>query len=416
MNKDLLGGDKELVLEQVPKSRKTTIWAVLFIAAGYCLAPETFLTAGVMTGDAPMYWIIAAFAIGGTIATFLLAPSTAWVCCKEGITIHVLLRKIFGKYGYILPDFGLVSTRIGWSAFPMAMIGLMFAKLTNINYITACILVGVLTTIVTVYGFAGIKWVAYIAVPAMLVVFLIAFSLWNKEASFSAALIDLSKLNTADIKWMAVLSGATAYWAAGVVPSGDWFRYSQTKFEVFGSLWIATVPLTIITVAIGAFGAIAVGTWDITVSLDKVGMGIWALIAMLLAGWTTINGEYYSSSLGMATWFNKPKWRVPFVVLSAIIGTLLAATKIYLYVLSWLGYIGAMIGPIAGIAFAEFYLLRNDLNRERKEVKGFYMPAIIAWVIGAATGLVIKWGIGIVNVFIVSMIVYYVAVRIYEKK
>ena len=75
-----------------------------------------------------------------------------------------------------------------------------------------------------------------------------------------------------------------------------------------------------------------------------------------------------------------------------------------------------MIGPIAGIAFAEFYLLKNNLDRERREVNGVYIPAAIAWVAGVIAGLVIKWGVGIVNVFVVSAIVYYITVKIYENK
>jgi cytosine permease len=409
------GGDKELVLEAVPESKKTWIWPVLFIAASYCLAPETFLTAGIMTSKAPGWWVMAGFAIGGTIATFLLAPSTAWICCKKGITIHVMLRKLFGKGGFILPDFGLVTTRIGWSAFPMGMIGLMFVKLTNIGYVPACIIIGVLTIAVTIQGFAGLKWVSYIGVPAMLIVFLTGFFLWNKDASFGPLMTQVTQITTEKITWVGILSGATAYWAAGIVPSGDWFRYSRKKSDVFVSLWIATVPLTLITVMIGAFGALSVGNWDVTVALEKVGLAIPALIAMLIAGWTTINGEYYSSSLGMTTWFNKPKLRIPFVVLSGVIGTFLAATKIYEHVLAWLGYIGAMIGPIAGIAFAEFFLLKHDVDRERRYIKGIYLPSIIAWVCGVAVGLTVKWGIGIVNVFVVSMIIYYIVSLLYDK-
>lgn len=409
----------EYELNKVPVVSQMSAWSLLFIALSFCITPSIFLASSTMAVSAPMWFIFLNFLIGGTIAVFMLAPSTALQCANNNISTHMFIKAFWGEVGWYIPDIGLNIIRAGWSAFIVGFVSLLFTRVTGIPYWISCVLFGTGTMLSCIFGIHGIKWFSYIAVPAMLIVFIAAFFPWNKSIPISEAWSAYPAGKTfADVPVWALLSSGAAFFAAGVVPAGDWFRFSAgnlvaKKKTVYLILFIAVVPLTLFTSTLGAFGGRVAGTWDITQSLVKIGWGVPALVALILAGMTTNASQLYSAALGATTLHGKP-WIRPWIIIMSILITLVAALGIVEYVIPWLKMLGAIIAPIAGAPAGEFFILRRSFNSKRRMFGGVYIPALLAFIGGALVGIFVKFGIVLVNSFVAAMLLHAAAVKIQE--
>lgn len=404
----------EYELRKVPIAAQVSAMGLLFIALSFCITPSAFLAPSSMAVTTPLWFIFLSFLIGGTIAVFMLAPSTAAQCAKYGISTHMFIKAFWGSAGWYVPDIGLVIIRAGWSAFVVGLIALLFSHITGITYWVSCVIFGAGTLLACIFGIQGIKWFSYIAVPIMFIVFIAAFFPWNNIMPFSEAWSAYPVGKTfADVPMWTILSGGAAFFAAGIVPAGDWFRYSANIKTVYWVLFVAVVPLTLLTTTLGGFGGRVAGTWDITQSLMLIGWGVPALIALVLAGMTTNASQLYSAALGATTLHGKERIRLWIIIMSILV-TVVAALGVVQYIVPWLKILGAIIAPIAGVPAGEFFILRRSFESKRRMFGGVYIPALFAFIGGALVGIFVPVGIVLVNAFVAAMLLHVAAVKIQE--
>ena len=110
-------------------------------------------------------------------------------------------------------------------------------------------------------------------------------------------------------------------------------------------------------------------------------------IALLLAGWTTVDNQYYSAGLAASELTNKHK--APLLVGITALTAALSFADITSLIIEWMILIGVAVPPLVGVVLADYYLLGLRFpsveNGSISNVDQAVNPAaIIAWVVGAA--------------------------------
>ena len=137
-------------------------------------------------------------------------------------------------------------------------------------------------------------------------------------------------------------------------------------------------------IMIAAFLSKVTGISDINQIFLSLGMGLPAVLVLILAQWTTNDNNLYSSALGFSIVFQKiPKHIL--AIIGGLIGTLLAVIGIYEHFIGFLTVLTAFIVPVGGIYVAEYFLLdasRFQFNfvREQK-IPVFIWRSIVVWTL-----------------------------------
>ena len=124
-----------------------------------------------------------------------------------------------------------------------------------------------------------------------------------------------------------------------------------------------------------------------------LGIAIPGMIILTLAQWTTNTSNIYSSSLSIATVFEKiPQNKL--TVGLGIIATLLAVFGIYESFTDFLNLLGIVIAPVGGVYTAEYYIIKREFEEFKNTLttKPVVTRSIIAWVIGIVVTALSTYG------------------------
>jgi cytosine permease len=153
-------------------------------------------------------------------------------------------------------------------------------------------------------------------------------------------------------------------------------------------------------------------------------------IALVILSSVKVNDlNLYSASLDAVNFF-KQVFHVNFnrawvTIISGCIGTFLSVIGVIDKFSSFLTVLGAVFPPVASIMFVDYWILKRSrkvLDESRahgklpEEAEKFPVVTIVTWVTSVALGYVIKWGIQSINVLVISGIIYYVGMRLFDKK
>lgn len=186
----------------------------------------------------------------------------------------------------------------------------------------------------------------------------------------------------------------------GALIAPDITRYAKNKSSgawgmVFGML--IGFPVVLILGAIMVKGA--GGEMDFSKVMLANNSGFWAflaVVAIILAAWTTNDNNLYSGALSLNAMFPKlKKWVI--TIISGAIGTILALAGINTArgFQTFLGLVGILIPPAAAIMILDYFLFRGKENRnfnadEIEQSANFRAFPFAAWVVGAVFGFIVQ--------------------------
>lgn len=115
-----------------------------------------------------------------------------------------------------------------------------------------------------------------------------------------------------------------------------------------------------------------------------LGMGLSAVLVLMLAQWTTNTMNLIGGALDLAVTFPKLR-RTVLMLIIAVIGTLFAINGMIERFAVFLSFLGTVVAPIAGVYLVDFYLLNKGepLSIERAQQAAYRPAAIVAWCVGA---------------------------------
>lgn len=432
-------GDLDLINDDLlPSTPEQRTWdwkaiAALWVGMVVCV-PAYMLAAGMVSEGMSWREAVGTILIANVIVLIpMLLIGHAGT--KHGIPFPVLLRASFGTRGAKLPAVlrGLVAC--GWFGIQTWVGGAAIYTIVNVvtgNGIVGTPLPGLgidlgqtlcflafwgLHVVFIKYGTESIRWLELWAAPVLIAMCLALLGwAWQKADGLGPMLSAPSQFDAGGAKagqfWSVFWPSLTAmvgFWATLALNIPDFTRFAQSqRDQVLGQALGLPLPMALLAfvgVAVTSATVIIYGEaiWDPVVLTGKMGGAavVLALVALLLATLTTnLAANVVAPANGFS---NLAPGKISFKMggyITAGIGIAIFPWKLLestgAYIFTWLIGYSALLGPIAGIMLADYFVIRRtelvvaDLFRHagRYAYRGGWNPAaLVALVVGVLPNL-----------------------------
>ena len=421
----MLGAD-DYALERVPANARYPWWTVAVQRFGQ-LSDLTVFLLGATLGAGMTFWGAFWSLTFGSVILELVAIFVGIAGVREGLSTSVLARWTgFGRFGSALIGLVVATSLIGWFGIQNAIFASgLNALMSGVPVWAWSIVTGLVVTVLVVYGFKWMGWVAYVTVPAFLLL-----AGWSVVG-------ELSKHSLGDLlgtqpfgEPMSIATGATIVagsFIAGAVLTPDMTRFNRGTADVVKQSVISITLGQYVLGLIGVILAYAVRQTDL-VQIFSATSGALGVIILVSATVKINDWNLYSSSLGfvntLSTVFKLRVNRVVATVVIGVVGTALSAAGILDRFADFLTVLGVAMPPIAGIMVAEYFLVRRwrpALDEARAEHRlpgtepGWVPATLVIWAGSAVLGWwteQVQFGIPALNSLVVAGIAYVVVGRL----
>lgn len=315
--------------------------------------------------------------IFGSFLLWLLSMIFVKLSLQRPIPLIDITQEYFGNQGAKICGFAMAISLVGWFALQTEII----AK--SIYYIMPQLpkefWIVVLSALVIVNVIKGMNWIGRVAdfsVPFLLLIMIIAaFKLYDPTA-----LIPDSEWSGRGILLVMALS------LAGVIDIPTYFCVAKGSKDAFAAVSVIYLILLPAMAFLGILFGWLSRAQDFVTGLLGLGGPFWQcclIIFIILAGWTTNNGNLYSASIAL-----KPCTSLTHnkrILLAGIAGGLAALSGVidrFVEVLSGMSIVLASLGAAILICFCAAQL---KYIKQAENVRRFY---VISIVIGSVIGIV----------------------------
>lgn len=393
-------------LAPVPAERRTWTWshiAALWVGMAVCITTYTLASGLIQQG---MNWWQATLTILlGNVIVLIPMTLNAWPGTKYGIPFPVLLRAAFGTFGSNIPALmrGLVAcgwfgiqTWVGGAAIhataivmfgldatpgePLPWLGISAGQFTCFMVFWAANVWFILR------GMDSIKWLEVLAAPFLLVVGagLLGWA-WYAADGFGPIFSQPSKFETSAEFWPVFGAGLTAmigYWATLSLNIPDFSRFARSQRDQFigqslglpaTMTFYSFIGIVVTSATVVIFGE---PVWDPVQVIARFGIPWLSAVALVTLAVATLSTNIAANVVSPANDFaNLCPRLVSFRtggLVTALIGILIRPWKLYEdpsgYIFTWLIGYSALLGPIAGIMIADYFVWRKT----HLDVDGLY--------------------------------------------
>jgi NCS1 family nucleobase:cation symporter-1 len=417
-------------LAPVPKARRT--WGVynyasLWVAMSVCI-PTYMLASGLIAGGMSWWQAIATILLGNLIVLIPMLLN-AHAGTKYGIPFPVFVRASFGVRGANVPAVLRALVACGWFGIQTWIGGQAIYSMLKIIWPGAAQIPGgvwicffafwALNIAVIWRGIETIKFLEGIGAPFMLGIgLLLLWWITRQAGGFGPVLSAPGKFHTTAefIRFfIPSLTGMVGFWATVALNIPDFTRYAKSqKAQVVGQALGLPAAMTLysfIGVAVTSASAVLFGQpiWDPVELLGKFNQPVVAFIALIALLVATLNTNVAANVVSPSNDFSNLNPRLISFrtggLITGVVGVLLMPWKLLgdfsAYIFGWLvGYSG-LLGPIAGVMIADYFLIRrsrlalSDLYRRRgvyeydNGVNWRAIAALASGVVIALVGLVV---------------------------
>jgi cytosine permease len=418
----MLGAD-DYALDRVPATGRYPWWTVAVQRFGQ-LSDLTVFLLGATLGAGMGFWGAFWSLTLGSVILELVAIFAGVAGVREGLSTSVLARWTgFGRSGSALIGLVVATSLIGWFGIQNAIFAEgLHALVSGVPVWLWSIVTGLVVTALVVFGFRWMAWIAYVTVPAFLL--LAGWSIVGELSDHSLG--DL--LGSAGFgEPMSIATGATIVagsYIAGAVLTPDMTRFNRTTGDVVKQTVVSITLGQYVLGLVGVLLAYAIQSADV-VTIFAATSGTLGVIILVSATVKINDWTLYSSSLGfvntLSTVFGVRVNRVVATIAIGVVGTALSALGILDRFADFLTILGVALPPIAGIMVAEYFLVRRwrpalDESREHgrlPETEPGWVPAtLVIWVGAAVLGYwteQVQFGIPALNSLAVAGVVYLIA-------
>jgi cytosine permease len=418
----MLGAD-DYALERVPAQARYPWWTVAVQRFGQ-LSDLTVFLLGATLGAGMSFWGAFWSLTLGSVILELVAIFAGIAGVREGLSTSVLARWTgFGRSGSALIGLVVATSLIGWFGIQNAIFAEgLHALVDGVPVWLWSIVTGLVVTALVVFGFRWMAWIAYVTVPAFLL--LAGWSIVGELSEHSLG--DL--LGTAGFgEPMSIATGATIVagsYIAGAVLTPDMTRFNRTSGDVVKQTVVSITLGQYVLGLVGVVLAYAIRSADV-VTIFAATSGTVGIIILVSATVKINDWNLYSSSLGfvntLSAVFGLRVNRVVATIAIGVLGTVLSALGILDRFADFLTVLGVALPPIAGIMVAEYFLVRRwrpalDASREQGRLPdaepGWVPATLVIWVGAAVLGYwteQVQFGIPALNSLVVAGLLYLVA-------
>jgi NCS1 family nucleobase:cation symporter-1 len=386
-----------------PEGRTWTMRDIAALWVGMAVCIPTYTIASSLLGGGLTWWQAVLTVFLGNLIVLVPMTLNAHPGTAYGIPFPVLLRASFGVRGANITAIlrGIVAcgwfgiqTWIGGAAIhstlgmvfgwgepePLPMLGISASQF-------ACFRVFWAVNVVFIWkGMESVKWLEVISAPFLLVTGL-ALMVWAlvRAGGFGAVFAASSKaLPMAEFLpvFGAGLTAMVGFWATLSLNIPDFSRYARSQRDQIVGQAIGLPPTMTLFSFIGIVvtGATVVifgeAIWDPVEVINRTGSKALSVIALIALAVATLSTNIAANVVSPANDFaNLAPRRISFRnggIITAVIGIAMMPWKLVAdprgYIFTWLIGYSALLGPIAGIMIADYYILR----RKKLSVSSLY--------------------------------------------
>ena len=413
-------------LAPIPLERRTWgtyNYASLWVAMSVCI-PTYMLASGLIAGGMSWKQAIGTILLGNLI---VLVPMilNAHAGTKYGIPFPVYVRASFGVRGANVPAVLRALVACGWFGIQAWIGGQAIYSMLVVLWPSAANHAGVswacfsafwlLNMLVIWRGIETIKFLEGISAPFMLGVgLLLLWWITRKAGGLGPVLSTPSKFKTTGEFlrfFVPSLTGMVGFWATVALNIPDFTRYAKSqKAQMAGQALGLPTAMTIysfIGVAVTSASVVIFGQaiWDPVALLGRFHEPVIASIALVALLVATLNTNVAANVVSPSNDFSNLNPRLISFrtggLITGVIGILMMPWKLLTdfnsYIFGWLvGYSG-LLGPIAGIMIADYFVVRSRnldwaaLYRRGgayEYSRGFNWRAMVALGLGVLVALV----------------------------
>lgn len=399
----------------IPESQRQSWGSLAMIWIGSMICVPCLMIGGMLSTG---------FTIGGATIAIVIGYGIvcAYMCfvgmqsCDTGLPTATMAGATLGEKGArSLISLLLSISCIGWFGVQSAVCGSAFSAMIagmtgfEIPVWISTLFWGIAMLLTAMYGYKALKYLNYIAVPALILV--LGYAVWAALIKDDGFATIASYQPPQPMSMVSGISMVVATFALGGVICGDYCRYAKNRKDVLKSSILGVLPSGLGVLLIGAALSISTGQSDISAVLTSLGLPAIGLLALILATWTTNVTNAYSGGIAVSNLFGLGEDKFKLTTgIAGIIGTVLGAAGIMDRFSDFLSVLTAFIPPVAGIMIAGYWIVGKGRKENFAVRPGFHMPGLIAFALGAivafVTGSVAVFFVAPINGILVSMVAY----------
>lgn len=419
----------------IPEDQRQNWWSIALVWIGAMICVSCLMAGGLLGSGMTLGTCVIAILIGFGIVCFYMC-FVGIQGCDTGLPTAAMAGGALGEMGgkYVVSTI-LALSCIGWFGIQAGVCGASFSSMMaemtgySIPAWLSSIVWGAIMVSTACFGFKGLKWLNYIAVPLLIIVLI--YGLYVAFVNNDGAEAIANYTPATPMPMVTAISLTIGSFAVGGSIAADYCRFAKNRGDVIKSSVVGVLPSGLLILLIGAMLSIITGQYDISVVLTAAGVPAIGLIALIAATWTTNVTNAYSGGLSLSVLLglDEKRSRVCTAV-AGLVGTVLAAVGIMSHFEAFLSLLCAFVPAFVGVMIADYWVLCKGKKENFKIRSGVYGPGMIAFVIGAfvacLTGgtftyfpalasLNVPFFVGPVNGVVVSMILYLIFVKLAKK-
>ena len=383
--------------EAIPLSERQPWHVPAFIFGGLEFCIPVLLIGGILIGNFSLLEIVGILMVALVFFQWIGNAIQGYIGAKTGLTSSALAALSFGKeQSRIVVGIVILALTLGWWAIQTSVAADAFSALVGINktdnffiYALSTAGIGFLFAIPSILGYASIKWVDYVAIPAGLILVTVALylsinnmgwekmSAWNPEGSMTF----IEAINL-------VISINVAQWL--IAP--DYTRFAKPTWRDN-----ILIPLGIIIVGfplfiVGAVMSMGTGNADIVQVMQELGFPAWGFVVLWVATWTSQLVSNYTGGLVLCNMFNlnDDKSRKTMTLIFAVMGIILALLGIMDQFVNFLYSIALIVPVIAGVIMAHYFFVKKN---QTTTTQSWNWLATISILVGLVVGYITQYQI-----------------------
>lgn len=392
--------DQDYPIDHVPATARRTFFSIMAVMLGITFFAPTMSTGAQIAAAftfSDLLWII-------LVANLVLGVYVALNCAigaKTGLNAVMLSRYTLGIGGSKWAGLLLGGTQIGWYAYVSAYTGQLFATAFNLPEYAVwfTLLWAIIFGVTAIWGYKAMEKVAYVAVPALLLLVIYIPILATQSNGGFAAITQA--IPSAEMTVATAMTAIVGTFASMGTQACNWSRFAKSAKMGFWAGFVAFMIGNSIMLLAGIIGGLAYNEADFIVVMLRTGLIFFALVILTLNIWTTAHAGAYAWGIAGAEMFNKSN-KTPFLVGGLVISIILAVTGVYAQLINFLVLLGIFIPPLGGAMLGDyFFIYRRKLPMlSFVKFKIFRIAPVLAYVVGAAVAfLTDRAGIGIPPLF-----------------
>lgn len=280
------------------------------------------------------------------------------------------VKMSFGQKGGLLFAFLNVLQLLGWTAIMIYDGALAIGGIFDVGHWVWCLVIGGLIILWVLVGITDLGWINKISMAALFLLTLVLC----KVIFFSGSPVggDLGEA----MSFGAAVELAVAMPLSWLPLISDYTREAEKPFQATLASTVVYGIVSCWMYVIGMGAAIYTGEYDIAAIMVKAGLGIAALVILILSTVTTTFLDAWSAGISAESLSRKinGKWAAVAVTVVGIAGAILFPMD---DISGFLYLIGSVFAPMIAIQIADHFLL----NRDRFGTD-FDSRNLIIWLIG----------------------------------